>query len=283
MTEKYTPAAGDYLTLQNKKYLPARRRVQWFRGEHPDWAIDTAVIELDWADGHAVIRAEVRDEQGRVIASGMKSETRKGFPDFVEKAETGAIARAVAIAGYGTEDALDLDEALADSPVEPRSKVAAPDSIAVIRERVIDILHERHLDADALQPYADKVGIVKGERATLEQWQQILALIERRDSDPAAEPVTEVALSASAMPPAPSIEAGQSADVEAPPASGVPGSSDPASTPDELLAATVATTGGTVIPAETAERIERARKRGEAAIERKARPAHEQEPLDMPV
>jgi hypothetical protein len=42
--------------------------------------------------------------------------------DFAEKAETGAIARALAVAGYGTEAALDLDEGtdqdrIADSPV----------------------------------------------------------------------------------------------------------------------------------------------------------------------
>ena len=37
MTDTYKPSPRDYIDLKGKKYLPARRRVQWFRGEHPDW------------------------------------------------------------------------------------------------------------------------------------------------------------------------------------------------------------------------------------------------------
>jgi hypothetical protein len=53
---------------------------------------------------------------------GRKTEYSERFLDFVEKAETGAIARALAVAGYGTEAALDLDEGveegrIADAPV----------------------------------------------------------------------------------------------------------------------------------------------------------------------
>jgi hypothetical protein len=57
---------------------------------------------------------------GTVIATARKKETEIGFPDYIEKAETGAIGRALAMCGYGTLQALECDEQdrLADAPVE---------------------------------------------------------------------------------------------------------------------------------------------------------------------
>ena len=112
------------------------------RGEpvaHPDWTIDTEIVEHRFGkrvsqvkvdDGFAIVRANVYDETGRLIATGLKSEYSENFMDYLEKAETGAIARALAIAGYGTESALDLDEGvdggrIADSPVSPSITASA--------------------------------------------------------------------------------------------------------------------------------------------------------------
>lgn len=186
MTEKYTPTKGDYIDLKGKKYLPARRRVQWFRGDHPDWTINTSVVDMDFSAGYAVIRAEVLDDTGRLIASGMKTETKAGFGDFVEKAETGAIARAVAIAGYGTEDALDLDEGerIADSPVArrndapdgrvPASRPAAPPDK---REQLARLMNDRHISVAALERVMDRIGIAKGSHATDEQLDEVMVVL----------------------------------------------------------------------------------------------------------
>lgn len=111
------------------KYLPARRRVQWMRQEpapHPDWAIKTTQIHFVMGEvqgpqriggGYASFKAEVFDEAGRLISTGHAQEFSENFFDYLEKAETSAVARALALAGYGTESALDLDEGfIADSP-----------------------------------------------------------------------------------------------------------------------------------------------------------------------
>jgi hypothetical protein len=137
--ERKRPWASDpFINLKGKMYLPARRRIQWFRGDiepHPLWTIDTVELLHERGKrispsriegGYALIRAEVRDDTGRLIAAGSKSEHSENFPDYYEKAETGAIARALAVAGYGTELAMDLDEGvaedgslrIADSPVQ---------------------------------------------------------------------------------------------------------------------------------------------------------------------
>lgn len=104
------------LNLKGKDYLPVAQRLVWFREEKPLWGIETSFLALE-AD-FAIAKAEVKDEHGRVIASAHKREDAKHFPDFMEKAETGAIGRALAEVGYGTQFAPELDEEerIVDSP-----------------------------------------------------------------------------------------------------------------------------------------------------------------------
>jgi hypothetical protein len=102
-------------------YLPVAARIAWFRREHPLWSIITEVEQL--ADKAVVMKATIKDMLGTVIATARKKETEIGFPDYIEKAETGAIGRALAMCGYGTLQAPEFDEQerLADAPVEKKN------------------------------------------------------------------------------------------------------------------------------------------------------------------
>lgn len=93
-----------------QEYLPVAARLVWFRDEHPEWSIETEPHLIDLDKRVAVFRATVKDEQGRVIASATKMETGSDFGDFLEKAETGSVGRALAICGYGTQFAPELKE-----------------------------------------------------------------------------------------------------------------------------------------------------------------------------
>jgi hypothetical protein len=99
-------------------YLPVAARIAWFRRDHPLWSIITEVEHL--ANKAVVMKATIKDVLGTVIATARKKETEIGFPDYIEKAETGAIGRALAMCGYGTLQAPEFDEQdrLADAPVE---------------------------------------------------------------------------------------------------------------------------------------------------------------------
>src|SRR6266487_1365496 len=102
-------------------YLPVAARIAWFRREHPLWSIMTKVEK--WGDKAVVMKATIKDMLGTVIATARKKETEIGFPDYIEKAETGAIGRALAMCGYGTLQAPEFDEQdrLADAPVEKQN------------------------------------------------------------------------------------------------------------------------------------------------------------------
>ena len=103
-------------------YLPVAPRIAWFRKDHPDWSIITKTERL--ADKAVVMKAIIKDIYGRVIATARKKETENGFPDYIEKAETGAIGRALAMCGYGTLQAPEFDEGerITDSPIEKNGK-----------------------------------------------------------------------------------------------------------------------------------------------------------------
>lgn len=106
------------LNLKGKDYLEVKYRLIWFREEHPDWTIETQLVAAE--DKSAMMKATVKDESGRVLATSHKVENAAGFPDYLEKAETGAIGRALALCGYGTQFAHELEEGerIVDAPVQ---------------------------------------------------------------------------------------------------------------------------------------------------------------------
>ncbi len=124
-----------------KDYLPVAWRLVWFREQCPQGKITTAKILLDpemdtteegyawneekrksekimkYAKGFAVYHAHVEDGKGGE-AEGTKSEKAASFADYIEKAETGAIGRALAALGYGTQFAPDFEGDMPDNPVD---------------------------------------------------------------------------------------------------------------------------------------------------------------------
>lgn len=113
---------------RDQMYLEVKWRLVWFRDEHPDWGIETKPVVIDLERQVAVFQAQVFDASGKLMASGTKMEAAGHFGDYVEKAETGAVGRALALCGYGTQFAPDLEEGsrIADAPVVPSTPAARP-------------------------------------------------------------------------------------------------------------------------------------------------------------
>lgn len=127
----------------NQDYLPVAWRLVWLRDVCPDATIHTELLHLDldretqaevyvWnndtkrsekvtrkAKGIAVFKASVTDGKG-ATATATGSECAADFGDFIEKAETKAVGRALAYLGYGTQFAPELSEEhrIVDSPVD---------------------------------------------------------------------------------------------------------------------------------------------------------------------
>jgi hypothetical protein len=136
MSEDYNPAQRT-IRLSGRRggdaeYLPVRQRMIWFRRENPGGNITTELVEHVFGE-YAIFKATVEwlhEAQGGwepVTCTGYGSETAPDFRDYIEKAETKAIGRALAAAGYGTEAAFEEDpNRPADAPYErPTQSVSA--------------------------------------------------------------------------------------------------------------------------------------------------------------
>ena len=120
--EMFNPR-DHFINLKGKQYLPVAARIAWFREEHPDWSIVTkAVPDLSGTD-YCTFHAEICDRNHIILATAHKTEHEKHFADYREKAETGAIGRALALCGYGTLFAQELEE-----PITPAGDMRIVDT-----------------------------------------------------------------------------------------------------------------------------------------------------------
>ncbi|MCC6442831.1 MAG: hypothetical protein IT210_05165 [Armatimonadetes bacterium] len=122
---RYDPNEHLIRLRGNQDYLPVAQRLVWFREVHPDWSIETHPIILDIEQGVAVFEATIKEESGRILARATKMENHKDFNDYVEKAETGAVGRALAMCGFGTQFAPEFDSSEAGEPI-PSLEAAPP-------------------------------------------------------------------------------------------------------------------------------------------------------------
>ena len=126
--------ASDYdpnqhlMSLKGKAYLDVQNRMIWFLRDQRDLiarglancshVVRTELVEQDRQAGFAQFKTYVRDVLGNE-ATMYGSETAKDFGDYAEKASTKSLGRALAMLGYGTQFAPEMDEGerVVDSPV----------------------------------------------------------------------------------------------------------------------------------------------------------------------
>jgi len=119
--------------ISGNDYLDVKWRVMWFREVQATGRIDTELVNLD----PLLVKATVYNSEGLQLATGHGG-ANAGSKRVVwsgrefEKAETAAIGRALAHAGYGTQFTDNDSDYLADSPVEqtgPRKPTPKPDPL----------------------------------------------------------------------------------------------------------------------------------------------------------
>lgn len=97
--ETFEPA--KFLTRVNgSEYLEVKWRLVWLRDRHPEAQVETELVSHQ--GDMAVFRARVVIPDGG-SATGWGSESAGDFRDYLEKAETKAIGRALAALGFGTQ------------------------------------------------------------------------------------------------------------------------------------------------------------------------------------
>jgi hypothetical protein len=180
-----------YLTRVNgSEYLEVKWRLVWLRDRHPDAIVETELVSH--VDNTAIFRAQVQIPSAGA-ATGWGSESAGDFRDYLEKAETKAIGRALAALGFGTQFCPDHEFGAAhgrvvDSPIKPARAARAsatgerqePAAVAAIGpDQAATQRQLRYLQAVAREAGLD--GAALDERAIQEFGVQAVAL-SRRDA-----------------------------------------------------------------------------------------------------
>jgi hypothetical protein len=91
------------VNIRGKEYQTVALRVQKFREAHPDWELSTEIIKAD--DVVVIMQARIYNADGKCISTGHAEEFRTSSQinstSALENAETSAIGRALAAAGWG--------------------------------------------------------------------------------------------------------------------------------------------------------------------------------------
>ena len=99
------------INIHGKEYHTVAKRVSDFRASHPGYSISSKILS---AADIIQIKATIRDEAGRVIATGLaeevRGETNINKTSALENAETSAVGRALAFFGLGGTEIASADE-----------------------------------------------------------------------------------------------------------------------------------------------------------------------------
>ncbi len=138
-TERFDPRPYLIKISGGADYLQVRDRIRWLRSEHPDAKMETHHHVI--TDKHAVFQASVTLPNGG-SATGWGSETFSDFRDYIEKAESKALGRALAALGFGTQFCADYDTGITedgrarivDNPVAMPSHVHGNSSTTTVND-----------------------------------------------------------------------------------------------------------------------------------------------------
>ncbi len=91
--------------IKGKDYAEVSQRVKAFRMLCPDGCIETELVSNE--DGVCVIRAYVRNEEGKLLGTGTAYEKENSTfinkTSYIENCETSAVGRALGMCGFGID------------------------------------------------------------------------------------------------------------------------------------------------------------------------------------
>ena len=121
------------VNIRGKEYKTVALRVDEFRNsEYRSHSIETQIISSGIDSAFVVVKATIKDDSGRIIATGLAEEewgsTNINKTSALENCETSAIGRALACLGFGGQEYASANE-VSDAIVNQAIKGAKEDAI----------------------------------------------------------------------------------------------------------------------------------------------------------
>lgn len=127
------------IMIKNRPYVMVNERLSAFRKDKPDWSLESEIVMLD--SDSVTIKAIIKDEQGRVRATGLANEEKASSminkTSYIENAETSAWGRALGNLGYGIEDSIASAEEV-DMAIKKQEKKVTPEQRDLLEKYGVD-------------------------------------------------------------------------------------------------------------------------------------------------
>ena len=111
ITFKKIKEANDTLVptdIKGKSYMEVNQRIKAFRMLYPMGTIETEIVGI--SDGVCIMKAKVSDEEGKLLGTGTAYEKENSTfinkTSYIEKCETSAVGRALAMCGIGIDTSI---------------------------------------------------------------------------------------------------------------------------------------------------------------------------------
>mgnify|MGYP003134621721 CR=1 FL=1 len=130
------------INIKGKDYVEVNERLKYFRKNYPNFSLETEILQC--TDAHCVFKASIKDELGRVLASGHAHEVQNASyinkTSFVENCETSAWGRALANFGIGIDSSVASAQELSMALSQQNSKPVVKTTKKKMTSEVFDAM-----------------------------------------------------------------------------------------------------------------------------------------------
>lgn len=175
------------ITIHNKQYKTVALRVNEFREERPEWAIETEIIEN--TDQRVIMKATIgKPVEGStaylIIGTGYAEEMRGSSQinrtSALENCETSAIGRALAACGYGGEEYASANEV--QNAIGQQKEQMTPEPINHEKVQNAVSFFKKQIDLDCPEETADKIKSARS-RLTNDEWAAVRDQLNEKAPD----------------------------------------------------------------------------------------------------
>lgn len=137
--------------IKGKAYVEVNERIKYFResGNYNGWSLSSEVVHLD--ENSCVIRAEVRDENWVLRATGFAQEDKSSSfinkTSYVENCETSAWGRALANLGIGIDTSIASSNEVSMAIAKQNAPEAKKSAETTSQKTMTDDIKSKMIDA----------------------------------------------------------------------------------------------------------------------------------------
>lgn len=138
------------IQIKGKQYATVNARIAAFRSICPGGAITTEILAME--DGVVTMQTTIKDEDGRVLASGLAHEKENASTinktSYIENCETSAVGRALGMLGIGANESVASSEemtiALVNQAVDQYKEASKKELVGDTELKVLKVLCQNH-------------------------------------------------------------------------------------------------------------------------------------------